>query len=84
MSTTIALLFGLLVAIVILATLATRLRLPYAILLVIGGLLLGFIPGLPKIALNPELVLVFFLPPLIYYSACFSPWRQVRAKLRSI
>jgi CPA1 family monovalent cation:H+ antiporter len=61
MSATISLLFGLLVAIVVLATLATRLRLPYAILLVIGGLALGFVPGLPSIELNPELILVLFL-----------------------
>ena len=69
MSATISLLFGLLVAIVALATLATRLRIPYAILLVLGGLLLGFVPGLPNIVLNPELILVLFLPPLIYSSA---------------
>ena len=84
MSATISLLFGLLVAIVILATLASRLRLPYAILLVLGGLLLGFVPGLPSIALNPELVLVLFLPPLIYSSAWLTSWREFRANLRPI
>jgi Na+/H+ antiporter len=84
MSATVSLLFGLLVAIVALATLATRLRLSYAILLVIGGLLLGFIPGLPNIALNPELVLVLFLPPLIYSSAWLTSWREFRANLRPI
>jgi monovalent cation/hydrogen antiporter len=84
MSATISLLFGLLVAIVVLATLATRLRLPYAILLVLGGLLLGFIPGLPRIALDPELILVLFLPPLIYSSAWFTSWRAFRANLRPI
>jgi len=84
MAVTISLLFGLLVAIVVLATLATRLRLPYAILLVLGGLLLGFIPGLPNIALNPELVLVLFLPPLIYSSAWLTSWREFHANLRSI
>jgi len=66
MSATISLLLGGLLAIVVLATLATRLHLPYAILLVTGGLLLGFMPGLPRIEPNPELVLVLFLPPLIY------------------
>src|SRR5438094_110090 len=81
---TISLLFGLLVAIVVLATLATRLHLPYAILLVIGGLLLGFIPGLPSIELNPELVLVLFLPPLIYSSAWLTSWREFRTRLRPI
>src|SRR5258708_3115058 len=84
MSATISLLFGLLVAIVVLATLATRLRLPYAILLVLGGLLLGFVPGLPNIALNPELVLVLFLPPLIYSSAWLTSFRAFRANLRPI
>src|SRR5947208_9227397 len=84
MSATISLLFGLLVAIVILATLATRLRIPYTILLVLGGLLLVFVPGLPTITLNPELVLVLFLPPLIYSSAWLTSWREFRANLRPI
>src|SRR6266566_4896675 len=84
MSATISLLFGLLVAIVVLATLATRLRVPYAILLVLGGLLLGFVPGLPSITLNPELILVLFLPPLIYSSAWLTSWREFRANLRPI
>src|SRR5258708_32070912 len=84
MSATIALLFGLLVAIVVLATLATRLRIPYAILLVLGGLLLGFVPGLPRIELNPELILVLFLPPLIYSSAWLMDWHEFHANLRPI
>ena len=84
MSATISLLFGLLVAIVVLATLATRLRVPYAILLVLGGLLLGFVPGLPSITLNPELILVLFLPPLIYSSAWLTSWREFHANLRPI
>ena len=52
MPNTITLVFSLLVAIVILATVATRFRLPYAIVLVLVGLLLGFIPGLPTIHLD--------------------------------
>ena len=84
MSATISLFFGLLVAIVVLATLAARLRLPYPILLVIGGLALGFMPGLPNIELNPELILVLFLPPLIYSSAWFTSWQAFRASLRPI
>jgi Na+/H+ antiporter len=84
MSATISLLFGGLLAIVVLATLATRLRIPYAILLVLGGLLLGFVPGLPRIVLDPELILVLFLPPLIYSSAWLTSWREFRANLRPI
>src|SRR5262249_35847215 len=71
--------FALLVAIVALASLATRLRVPYAILLVLGGLVLGFVPGLPPVTLDPALVLFLFLPPLIYSSAWFTPWRDFRA-----
>src|SRR5258707_7734274 len=84
MSATISLLVGLRVAIVILAPFATRLRIPYAILLVLGGLFLGFVPGLPSITLNPELILVLFLPPLIYSSAWLTSWRAFHANLRPI
>jgi monovalent cation/hydrogen antiporter len=84
MSATLSLLFGLLVAIVVLTALASRLRIPYAILLVLGGLFLGFVPGLPRIVLNPEVILVLFLPPLIYSSAWLTSWREFRANLRPI
>src|SRR5512146_3064452 len=76
--------FVLLVTVVTLATVAPRLRVPYPILLVLGGLALGFVPGLPSIALDPALILFLFLPPLIYASAWFTPWRDFRANLRSI
>lgn len=84
MPTTIPLVFSLLVAIVVLATLAARLRLPYAILLVLGGLLLSFLPGLPTVTLDPTLILFVFLPPLIYSSAWNTSWREFRATLRPI
>src|SRR5438552_2810553 len=84
MPNTITLVFSLLVAIVILATVATRFRLPYAIVLVLAGLLLGFIPGLPTIKLDPALLLFLFLPPLIYSSAWLTSWREFRANLRPI
>ena len=84
MPTTITLVFSLLVAIVVLATIAARLRLPYAIMLVLGGLLLSFIPGLPTITLDPALILFLFLPPLIYSSAWTTSWREFRTTLRPI
>jgi Na+/H+ antiporter len=84
MSATLSLLFGLLVAIVVLAALASRLLIPYAILLVLGGLFLGFVPGLPRIVLNPEVILVLFLPPLIYSSSWLTSWREFRANLRPV
>jgi Na+/H+ antiporter len=76
--------FALLVAVVAFASLATRLRIPYAILLVLGGLAMGFVPGLPPVTLDPALVLFLFLPPLIYSSAWFLPWRDFHADLRPI
>ena len=78
------LLLGLFVAIVALAVLATRTRLPYAILLVLGGLALGFLPGLPRIVFDPDLVLLLFLPPLVFSSAWLTSWREFRANLRPI
>lgn len=84
MSATITLVFGLLVAIIALASVATRIRIPYAIFLTLGGLLLGFIPGLPRVELNPDLILFLFLPPLIYSSVWFTSWREFRASLRPI
>jgi Na+/H+ antiporter len=75
---------GLLLAVAALATLATRLGVPYPILLVIGGSALGFVPGLPPVELDPELVFLLFLPPLLYVSALFTSWRDFRANIRPI
>jgi monovalent cation/hydrogen antiporter len=51
---------------------------------VLGGSVLGFVPGLPQIRLNPDLVFLFFVPPLIYASALFSSFRDFRANLQQI
>jgi NhaP-type Na+/H+ or K+/H+ antiporter len=75
---------GLLVAVAALATLATRLKIPYPILLVLGGSALGFVPQLPRVELDPELVFLLFLPPLLYVSALFTSWRDFRANVRPI
>jgi monovalent cation/hydrogen antiporter len=75
---------GLLVAVAALATLAARLKVPYPILLVLGGSVLGFVPGLPQVKLEPELVFLLFLPPLLYVSALFTSWRDFRTNIRAI
>src|SRR5438094_9585369 len=75
---------GLLVAVAGLALLSRKIPIPYPILLVVGGLSLGLIPGLPRVRLDPELVFVFFLPPLLYPAALFTSWRDFRANLRPI
>jgi CPA1 family monovalent cation:H+ antiporter len=74
----------LLLAIAGLALLAHKLELPYPILLVIGGLVFALIPGLPQVRLSPELVFLFFLPPLLYPAALLTSWRDFRANLRPI
>ncbi|HEX8133856.1 MAG TPA: Na+/H+ antiporter [Actinomycetes bacterium] len=67
-----------------LSVLARPLGVPYPILLVLGGLLLGFVPGLPAVVLPPGLVLVLFLPPLLYQAAFFSSPRDLLADARAI
>jgi CPA1 family monovalent cation:H+ antiporter len=64
--------------------LVPKLRVPYPILLVLGGLALGFAPGLPEIELPPDLVLVGVLPPLLYGAAFFTSLRDLRANLRPV
>jgi monovalent cation/hydrogen antiporter len=78
------LLLGLLVALPTLSVLARWLGVPYPILLVLGGLGIGFVPGVPDVELDPELVLVLFLPPLLYVAAFFSNLRELRNDVRAI
>src|SRR4029453_14631320 len=67
-----------------LSVLAGGVRGRYPIVLVLGGLALGFVPGMPPAELPPELVLVLFLPPLLFQEAySFSP-RELRANVREI
>jgi CPA1 family monovalent cation:H+ antiporter len=72
------------IVIVAVSVLAARLRIPPAILLVIAGVALALIPGLPTVRLAPELVLLFVLPPVIYSSAVAMSWREFRFNLRPI
>jgi CPA1 family monovalent cation:H+ antiporter len=75
---------GLLVAVAGLSGLARVLSVPYPIVLVVGGALIGFVPGLPKVELDPEVVLVVFLPPLLYSSAIYANVNDLRASLRAL
>jgi Na+/H+ antiporter len=77
-------LLALVAGVTALTALAPTLRVPYPILLVLGGLALGFIPGIPEISLPPELVLVGVLPPLLYSASFFTSLRDFRANLRPI
>jgi CPA1 family monovalent cation:H+ antiporter len=74
----------LLVAVAVLASAARRMNIPYPIVLVIGGAALGLLPTLSDARLDPQLVLVIFLPPLLYSGAFFANLRELRTDLRAI
>ncbi|AGY56806.1 Na+/H+ antiporter [Gloeobacter kilaueensis] len=78
------LILGLLLVVSVLFLLARKLAISYPILLVLGGLALSLIPGLPRVELEPELVFVLFLPPLLCAGAWRTSWRDFKANLRPI
>ncbi len=78
------LILGLCVAIPTLSVIARLLDIPYPIVLVLGAIPLGFVPGVPDVELDPDLVLVFFLPPLLYAAAFFADLRTLRSSARAL
>ena len=78
------LLLVLLAVSVALVVLARRWNLPPSVALVLGGMALAFVPGLPSLVLDPELVLALFLPPLLQASAYRTDWPSFRTNLRPI
>jgi Na+/H+ antiporter len=68
----------------VLALVAKRLNVPFAVALVLGGMALAFVPGLPQIEFEPELALALFLPPLLQLSAYHTDWPAFRTNLRPI
>ncbi|HVO51550.1 MAG TPA: Na+/H+ antiporter [Thermoanaerobaculia bacterium] len=67
-----------------LAFVAHKAKVPYPILLVVGGMGLAFVPGLPAVSLDPQLVFLFFLPPILYAAGYFTSWRDFRSNIVSI
>ena len=78
------LILGLCVAIPTLSVIARLLRIPYPIVLVLGAIPIGYVPGVPEVELEPQLVLVIFLPPLLYVAAFFADLRALRADARAL
>jgi CPA1 family monovalent cation:H+ antiporter len=74
----------LLLAVAVLATFARRLRIAEPIPFVLGGLALGFIPGVADIEFPPEVVFLLFVPPLVYLGAYLTPWRDFKSNMRPI
>src|ERR1700680_322364 len=81
---TIQILVLLLVVVAAVAVVAARLKIPASILLVLTGIALAIVPGLPTVELAPELVLLLVLPPVVYSSAVAMSWREFRFNLRPI
>lgn len=67
-----------------LAVLSRRVAIPYPIVMTIAGLLLGLIPGLPRVELPPDIVFLLFLPPVLFSAAFFTSPRELRANARPI
>jgi Na+/H+ antiporter len=78
------LVLALLIAVAALVTIARRLDIAYPIFLVMGGLVLGLVPGLPHVAIDPDLIFLIVLPPLLYSAAFFTPLRSLGANLGAI
>lgn len=71
-------------AVLVLMAVARRILIPYPIFLVLGGLILGFVPGVPAVRLDPEIVFLIFLPPILWAAAYFTSLRDFQANLRPI
>lgn len=75
---------GLLTVVTLLAVAARRMTIPYPTLMVVCGLGIGLVPGLPHVELAPEIVFLVFLPPLLYAAAWYTSWNDFRFNLRPI
>jgi monovalent cation/hydrogen antiporter len=81
---TLELLIGLLAAVAVVVKLAGRTTIPEPVLLMLAGLAVALIPGLPQVELDPELILALFLPPLLYWAALHIDIPELRANLRPV
>jgi len=67
-----------------LAEVADRIKIPYPILLVLVGIVVSFVPGLPVVTLDPETIFLIFLPPVLYSAAWQTSWPDFKANRRAI
>ncbi|WP_373652517.1 Na+/H+ antiporter [Schlesneria sp. DSM 10557] len=75
---------GLILAAAVLSTLARKIKIPYPVLLVMGGIVLGFVPGLPIVHIPPDIVFLVFITPLVYIASTRTTLRDFRSNLRPI
>lgn len=69
---------------IVLSALAEKIRLPYPVLLISAGIAIGFIPSLPDIELNPEVIFLIFLPPMLYDAAFNISWQEFKTNINTI
>jgi len=81
---TISIIIALLAVVTALAEITDKIKIPYPILLVLAGMGIGLIPGLPTVELKPEIVFLLFLPPVLYAAAWSTSWPEFRAAKRPI
>src|SRR5215475_643488 len=74
----------LLLFVFVFGALARKLATPYPIVMVVGGLLLSFVPGISRMSLNPDVIFFVILPPLLYSAAWLTSWREFSHNLASI
>lgn len=74
----------LLFTVTFLGVLSNKYKFPFPIILVLSGVIISLIPGLPVVALNPDVVFVIFLPPLLYGAAWYTSWHDFKAAIRPI
>lgn len=79
-SVIVVLLFG----ITLLGILSNKYKFPFPIILVLSGVIISLVPGLPVVALNPDVVFLIFLPPLLYYAAWNISWHEFKGAIRPI
>jgi CPA1 family monovalent cation:H+ antiporter len=84
MSTEFEVLIFLLIIVTFLVALAVKIRIPYPILLVLAGGFIGYVPSLPNYTLEPDVVFLLFLPPILYSAAWYTSWRDFKKEIRSI
>lgn len=80
----IAIVIVLLTVVTALAEITDKIRVPYPILLVLAGIAIGLIPGLPRITLDPEVIFLVFLPPILYAAAWSTSWQDFKQSKRPI
>lgn len=74
----------LLAVVTALAQITDRIKIPYPILLVLAGIGIGLLPGLPHLELEPDIVFLIFLPPVLYSAAWTTSWPDFKASIRPI